>query len=241
MQNQEKAVAVMQPYIFPYIGYFQLINAVDVFVFYDDVNFIKQGWINRNKILSNNEAQLFTVPLKKISSFKQINEVEVNASLYLKWKKKFLKSLEQNYTKAPYFKSTYELIKKSLDGGENKTISELASLSIENVAHHLGIKTKFNVSSVKYANSKESDRTDRLLHISKELGATKYINALGGQELYNKNDFLKHRIDLKFLKPELKPYSQFSNDFVAGLSIIDILMFNSKEEAKVLIEDYVLL
>lgn len=241
MHQHDKAVAVMQPYFFPYIGYFQLIKSVDDFVFYDDVNFIKQGWINRNKILNNNESQLFTVPLKKLSSYKQINEVEVNTSLYLKWKKKFLKSLEQNYSKAPYFKSTFELIISVLDGGEGITISELAILSIVNVIHHLDIKVKFNISSIKFASSKKSDRSDRLINICRNLDASRYVNALGGMELYEKSEFSKYGIDLKFLKPILKPYPQFENEFISGLSIIDVLMFNSKDEIQIMLNDYELI
>lgn len=87
-------IAIMQPYIFPYIGYFQLINAVDKFIIYDDVNYIKQGWINRNKILLNNEDYLFTFPLKNASSYKKINEIELSENLYSKWKIKFFKTLE---------------------------------------------------------------------------------------------------------------------------------------------------
>jgi len=93
----------MQPYVFPYIGYFQLIELADVFVFYDDVNFIKQGWINRNNVLANNKSLLFTIPLNKISSFVKINEVIINENFFNKWQNKFLRTIEQSYKKAPFF------------------------------------------------------------------------------------------------------------------------------------------
>ena len=96
-------VAIMQPYLFPYLGYFQLVQAVDYFVFYDDVNFIKQGWINRNRVLMNGEDQLFSVPLHKASSFGKINETTIHYAVFSKWKTKFLKSLEQSYGKARHF------------------------------------------------------------------------------------------------------------------------------------------
>ena len=241
MQQQDKAIAVMQPYIFPYIGYFQLIQAVDVFVFYDDVNFIKQGWINRNKILVKNEALLFTVPLKKISSFKKINEVTINPSLYPKWKKKFLKSIEQNYSKAPNYELTYNIINNTLEGGEKKSISELAILSIKSISDYLNLGAKFELSSVNHTCSEKLDRTDLLISICKKTGIKNYINALGGQELYSKKDFLKYEINLLFLNPQIKPYSQYANDFVPGISMIDVLMFNSKKECLQLINDYELL
>src|SRR4051812_42347879 len=102
-------LAIMQPYIFPYIGYFQLIAAVDAFVIYDDVNYIKQGWINRNRILFNGKDLLFTVPLENASSFKKINEVSVHKHLYEGWKVKFGKSLRATYFKAPYFNEIISL------------------------------------------------------------------------------------------------------------------------------------
>ena len=85
-------LAIMQPYIFPYLGYFQLLNSVDHFVFYDDVNFIKGGWVNRNQLLINNQNKFFTVPLKKIISFTPINEVEIHKKLYPNWRSKFYNS-----------------------------------------------------------------------------------------------------------------------------------------------------
>src|SRR5690606_3799363 len=98
-------IAIMQPYLFPYLGYFQLINAVETFVFYDDVNFIKRGWINRNQILVDNKAALFTVPLKKASQNKLINEIDM--AIDEKWLSQFFKTIEQNYKNAPYFDDTF--------------------------------------------------------------------------------------------------------------------------------------
>jgi hypothetical protein len=238
MDDCGKSIAVMQPYIFPYLGYFQLINAVDEFVFYDDVNFIKQGWINRNQILNNNKALSFSIPLEKVSSFKSIQDTNINFNSYAKWKKKFLKTLEQNYSKAPYFESIYNLVHEIIEDPKSESISELAIRSNKYVSDYLGLKAKFKKSSEYFYDSKKLERTERLLNIGNKLRAKAYINALGGQELYDKSDFKACDIDLYFLNPNLKPYKQFSEEFVPGLSIIDILMFNSKEECIELLNDY---
>ena len=233
-------LAVMQPYIFPYAGYFQLINAVDTFVFYDDVNFIKQGWINRNQILVNNEANLFTVPLNKASSFKQIKEVEINSVLYPKWKKKFLRKIEQSYGKAPYFKEIFPII-SNVFSAPTSTISNLAIRSIIETSIYLGLHKKFKISSEKFADTKECTRTQRLVSISHQLKANTYINALGGKELYKKKEFKKEGVELQFLKPSLNTYEQFGGQFVQGLSIIDVLMFNNKEKTNKMLNEYSLL
>lgn len=241
MNMQQKSIAVMQPYVFPYIGYFQLINAVDIFVFYDDVNFIKQGWINRNQIYGANNSVMFTIPLIKASSFKQINETEINNNLYKKWKKKFYKSLEQTYSKAPYFSSVAAIVEKVLNHEKNKYISDLAILSIAEVMKYLEMPFNYVLSSKEFHKSKKLEKAERLYVINKKLNSTQYINAIGGQDLYDKKDFAENDIQLNFLKPSIKEYEQFGNDFVPGLSIIDVLMFNSKDEVKQMMNQYELI
>jgi hypothetical protein len=238
MDDHGRSIAVMQPYIFPYLGYFQLINAVDEFVFYDDVNFIKQGWINRNQILNNDKALSFSIPLEKVSSFETIQGTKINFNLYAKWKKKFLKTLEQNYYKATYFESIYDLVHEIIEEPKSESISELAIRSNVYISNYLGLKTKFKKSSEHFYDSKNLERTERLLNIGNKLKAKAYINALGGQELYDKSDFKASDIDLYFHKPNLKSYKQFSEEFVSGLSIIDVLMFNNKKECMELLNDY---
>jgi hypothetical protein len=238
MENSFKSIAVMQPYIFPYVGYFQLIKAVDEFVFYDDVNFIKQGWINRNKILINGKASVFTIPLLKASSFKLIKDTEINAGLYPKWKKKFLKSIQQNYTKAEYFEPAYRIIENVLSKNSVTTISELAIHSVKSISDYLELDIKFYTSSEKFPQFFDLERTLRLKQICGALGADVYINSIGGQDLYNKEDFHKEGLNLNFINSALKPYQQFENEFVAGLSIIDVLMFNSKEEVNKMLKNF---
>ena len=222
-------LAIMQPYLFPYIGYFQLIQAVDDFVLYDDVNFRKQSWLNRNRILLNGKEHLFTIPCKGISSYKRINEVQLDNDK--KPLVKFQKLIEQAYRKAPNYISTKELIDKVVD--KNPTnISELGKTSIMEVCKYLDIKTNILSSSEHFSDSAEIHKEHRILDICKKMGATQYINAQGGQELYSKNEFLKHQIDLNFLIPNSNMmYNQInSEDFIPWLSIIDVLMHNEKDK-----------
>jgi hypothetical protein len=238
MPEKLKFIAVMQPYIFPYLGYFQLIKAVDEFVFYDDVNFIKQGWINRNQILNKNTALGFSIPLEKISSYKTIKETHINLNSYAKWKKKFLRTLEQNYLKAPYFDAIYNLVYRIIDSPESNSIADLAIKSNEQIANYLDIQTKFIKSSEQFSDSRSLERTHRLFNICHKQHADTYVNALGGQDLYQKSDFASNDLRLYFLKATLKSYKQFDGDFVSGLSIIDVLMFNSKDQCLELLNDY---
>jgi hypothetical protein len=229
-------IAVMQPYLFPYIVYFQMIKAVDVFVFYDDVNFIKQGWINRNRILTNNKDFMFTVPLKKANPFYLIKDTLLNEKFYDKWNEKFQMTVRQNYKKAPYFDEVSELINNVLNT-KCTSISELAIVSIVAVSKYLELKTIFYSSSNRFKN-KDLERQDRLLDICKKENAKHYINALGGQELYNKESFEEKGIELSFIKTIPIEYKQFSNEFIPWLSIIDVLMFNSVENIKVMLDKY---
>ena len=224
-------LAIMQPYLFPYIGYWQLINAVDTFVIYDDVNFIKQGYINRNSILSNGKSQQFTLELIGASSNKLIKEIEIGNNA-----NKILKTIKQSYIKAPLFENVISLLEEILTNKE-KNLAKYIGYSLEKISQYLEINTKFI-----YSSNIEKDNTlkaqDKVLEMCNILKADKYINAIGGQELYNKEIFKENGIELNFLKTELVEYKQFKNDFVPYLSIIDILMFNSKDEIKNMLNRY---
>ena len=226
----------MQPYFMPYVGYFQMIKAVDKFVFYDDVNYIKQGWINRNKILVNNNEFLFTVPLQKASPFVFIKDTEINDKMYENWKVKFSLTILQSYKKAPYFPEINDLVKNIVET-ECNTISQLAIKSVIEISKYLDLKAKFFVASERYDN-KELERKERLMNICKKEKANHYINAIGGQELYSKADFMKEKIQLDFIKSKPIEYKQFNNEFVPWLSIIDVLMFNSVEDINEMLNQY---
>lgn len=231
-----KKVAIMQPYLFPYIGYWQLINATDEFVVYDDVNFIKGGWINRNNILLNGKSFLFTLPLENSSSYKLIKEIDVTSNLKLK--EKICKTISATYSKAPYFSEVFSLIENVLmkDG----KVSELVYDSIIQINNYLGISTKILLSSELNQN-RELKSDKRVINIVKNLNGQIYINAIGGQELYSKDEFKKNNIDLYFIKTNKIEYKQFKNEFVPNLSIIDVLMFNSPEDVRELLTKYELI
>jgi hypothetical protein len=228
-------VAVMQPYFFPYIGYFQLINAVDVFVFYDDVNFIKNGWVNRNRILINGQASYYTLQLKDASSYKLINDITFTDN-----RNKLLKSIAVSYGKAPFFKDIFKLLEQCLTIETNK-VANVAMNSVIEISNYLNIKTVFEVSSEKYKETKGLDKTKRLLEICTKKQATSYINAIGGEELYDKSFFNEHNIKLSFIKSKEIYYNQFQYNFVPWLSIIDILMFNSIEQVQAMLNNYELI
>ncbi len=228
-------VAIMQPYFMPYIGYLQMVKAVDKFVFYDDVNYIKGGWINRNRILINGTPSYINIPQLKASSNKLINEIELN------YKSKsftnIFKTLDAAYRKAPYYNEVLEMLDSILKKKYNKN-AEINIEGVKKVAKYLGLTTKFYTSSVNFSESIEIERTERIKYICKELNAKHYINAIGGQELYDKDDFKKSGIELSFIKSHPITYKQFDNEFVPWLSIIDVMMFNSVEEIGVMLEQY---
>ncbi|MEA5139841.1 WbqC family protein [Arcicella rigui] len=227
-------IAIMQPYIFPYIGYFQLINAVDKFIIYDDVNFINKGWINRNRILVNGKDSLFTIPLKEASQNKLINSIEVNWDSA--WKSKFLKTIEQSYKKAPHYQQVLPLIEGLLNT-EKSIFSEIIFENLTQVCQYLEIKTEIVPSSSIYHNT-HLKAQERIIDICVQEKTDTYINPIGGLELYDKAAFQAIGKELFFIKSKAIRYTQFKNEFVPWLSIIDILMFNSPEHISTLLNDY---
>jgi hypothetical protein len=229
-------VGIMQPYFFPYIGYWQLINAVDKYVIYDDVNFIKRGWINRNNILMNGEAKLINIQMHKASQNKLINEVEVSGNDI--FNNKLLKTIEHCYKKAPFYEDVFPVI-ESVINQEEKNLAKFLEFSIGQVCEYLSINTNILISSDIEKNN-ELRAQEKVIEICKILGADVYINAIGGQDLYSSEDFSSHGIKLKFLKTGEIRYPQFDNEFVPNLSIIDLMMFNSKNAITDMLNNFVL-
>ena len=227
----------MQPYIFPYIGYFQLINAVDKFVIYDDVNFINKGWINRNRILNNGKDSLFTIPLKEASQNKLINEIDINWDIA--WKSKFLKTLEQCYKKTPFYSEILPIIEQTLSI-DNEPVSKVIEHNLRLICNYLDIKTEIISSSTIYKNT-HLKAQERILDVCLQEKASQYINPIGGLELYDKDFFEIKGIQLNFIKSNPIEYPQFKNEFVPWLSMIDVLMFNSKEKIKEFLDNYELI
>lgn len=224
----------MQPYFFPYIGYWQMMNFVDKYVVYDDVNFIKGGWINRNRILVNGEVKYFNVNMIGASSFKLINEVEVNNDKRIVAKN--LRMIEAAYKKAPYYNDVYPIISKILNCEETNLAKYIVN-SFRLINEYLGIDTKLIISS-----ELDKDCTlkgqDKVISICKLLQADNYCNAIGGMKLYSFDEFEKNGIQLEFLDTNLTTYYQNRDDFVPGLSILDIMMFNSPEEINKMLNDF---
>ena len=231
-------IGIMQPYFFPYIGYWQLINAVDKFVIYDDVNFIKNGWINRNYILLNGQKHLITLPLQRVSSFQQINNIDIICNQ--KIKDKLLKTIYTAYSKANYFKQGFPIIENTINH-ESGNIATAIKYSIQAIVSYLNIQTEILLSSnIKKDISLKGE--NKVINIIKQTGGNEYINAIGGQNLYNRESFLDNGISLYFIHTnENINYAQFKNNFVPNLSIIDIIMFNSVKDVKELLNDYELL
>ena len=233
-----RTIAVMQPYLFPYIGYFQLLKAVDIFVVFDNVNFIKRGWINRNRILSNGEDRLFTLPLLKASQNKLISEITISTA-YSNWANKFLRSLNMSYSKAFFYNETMLLV-ESILAFESSSMSSYLVNCLKEVSLHLGISTQFELAS--QLNCGEVLKGGRKIQaICEAFRADRYINPIGGIELYQPSDFSQKGIQLSFLKSHEISYSQNTDQHIPWLSIIDVLMWNGKENTSQLLERYDLL
>ena len=229
-------VAIMQPYLFPYIGYWQLINAVDTFVLLDDVNFIKRGYINRTRILINGQVYMFSVPIKNASQNCMIKDTKL--SFDDREKRKFLARIEKSYKKAPYYQTAMSCIEKIITN-DTDDLTEYIRYSIEEVINFFKMKTRILRSS-------EIDKDnllrgqDRIVELCKCLRADIYINASGGRILYESEVFKAQNIELFFLdtKMDRVKYHQFCNDFVGNLSIIDVMMFNSCKTIHQFLKEY---
>jgi len=229
----------MQPYLFPYLGYFQLISAVDKFVIYDDVTFIKGGWINRNLLLISGTARFFTIPLDHASSHQLIKDVRIDLSFHERHGKKLLKTIEQNYSNAPLFPKVFPIVQEVLTDTSD-FMCALAVKSIHAICEYLKIQTEIVESSVVYQNA-ELHGVERVLDVCKKERAHTYVNAIGGQELYDPMKFQEERIALKFVKTHPMQYKQFHETFVPNLSIIDVLMFNDVASMNVFLNSYELI
>jgi len=218
-------LAIMQPYLFPYAGYFQLLAAVDKFVFYDDVNYIKGGWINRNRLLLAGEPRYFTIPLLGASPFRRICEVEVQPPET--WRRRVLESIRQSYSRAPYFAQVFDLVADVLSA-QTTHIGEIAKRSIEMVAKYLDLTPDIVWTSVAYANDGLKS-VERVLDICHREQASSYYNLPGGSSLYNADAFAAAGLELRFIEPHLHPYRQNSDKFHPALSIIDVLMWNDRQ------------
>ncbi len=229
-------IAIMQPYLFPYIGYWQLINAVDKFVILDDVNYIKRGYINRNSILLNAQQYKFTIPIYKASQNRLICETKLNFGQ--EEKKKFLLTIKNAYRRAPYFLQVMPVIEKIINYDEDD-LTKYIQNSLLLISEYLGIDTEFMLSS-KIDKDNSLKAQDRILEICKYLETDIYINPCGGRSLYSKEDFMNRGLQLYFLDTRMDRivYKQGGNDFVERLSIIDVMMYSSVQDIQRFLEEY---
>jgi len=219
-------LAIMQPYFLPYIGYFQLMNVVDEFVIYDNIEFTKKGWFNRNRILVNGKDSYITIPLKKDSDYLDVKDRYL-ADIWSSERNKMLNKIISSYRKSPNFNSIYPLIKECIMF-EERNLFKFILNSLNLIKNYLGISTPLLTSST-ISIDHELKAEKKVVEICKARNASIYLNSIGGIELYKKDDFKDEGIDLYFLKTSDVIYKQFNNDFVPSLSIIDVMMFNSKE------------
>jgi hypothetical protein len=247
-------LGIMQAYTFPYLGYFQLIKAVDKYILYDRLSFIKEAWMNRNRILNSGSGspQQILIPLDGKSSNSMIYEVKIFNKF--DWRKKLLNSIYLNYKKAPQFEQVYALL-VGLINYETESIADFNNNSITGISKYLGINTPISTDEAYFdeienqlavRNKFYSDydpetypvKVLRVFEICKNEGADVFYNAIGGKELYDKDLFRQHGIQAGFINSDLRPYDQNQATFTPGLSIIDVMMFNSVAECGGLLDSY---
>lgn len=225
--------AIMQPYFFPYIGYFQLVNAVDIFIVYDNIKYTKKGWINRNRFLCNRTDAIFSIPLKKGSDSLAIRDREIANEFN---KNKLLNQFSGAYKSSPYFEQAFIIIEKIIQYDEINLFQYIYNSIIE-ICRYLKINSEIIISS-SIEQEPSLKKQDRVIALCQQVGANRYINAIGGQSLYKKKEFNQNGIDLYFIKSQPITYKQFSNEFVPWLSIIDVMMFNSVDLIRAYLDRY---
>jgi hypothetical protein len=232
-------VAIMQPYFFPYLGYFQLMSIVDAWVAFDSIQFINKGWINRNRILHphpQKDWQYITVPLNNRRRFDKINEISIKPITV--WKKEIMGKLSCYKKRAPYFKQTIELVEECFEY-HDLNLSAFVVNALKLTAAYLGINTPIMTqSSMNWGLEPITHPGQWALRISEELGASEYINPIGGAEIFKREEFSTAGIKLTFLQSDLRPYSQRQDFFVSGLSILDVMMFNSTTQINELLSNF---
>lgn len=226
-------LGIMQPYFFPYIGYWQLLNAVDKYVIYDNIQYTKKGWINRNVILANNGTTHLSIPIKKDSDYLDIRDRYISESYD---KQKVLNQIYSIYKNAPYFQEVFELVRQIIMYEDGNLFSYIL-YSLREVCRYLCIDTEIIVSST--IDIDHSLRgSEKVLSICKKLQADNYYNAIGGIELYDKKTFKEGGINLSFVNTFPMRYTQFGDEFCPNLSIVDVMMFNSVDEIGSMLSKY---
>lgn len=227
-------LAANQPYFFPYLGYWQLINAADRFLVADNLAFMRKGWVKRNFILVSGKPVWFCLKVKDASSFRLIMDTEISDKNDLPH---MLKTLEMAYHKAPFFADGIDLVSRIFSFHSAGMLSPFLENSIREVCGYLGIDTPIGRSS-DYPEDFHYRREHSIYYLCGHLGADTYINLPGGQDLYSFDEFRRRGIRLRFIDPVLRPYPQLGEGFVPRLSIIDAIMNNSRDALHAMLSDF---
>ncbi|MBK7001258.1 MAG: WbqC family protein [Rhodoferax sp.] len=226
-------VAIMQPYFLPYIGYYQLIAAVDLFILYDNIKYTKKGWFNRNRMLQNGKEVMFSLPLKSGSDYLNVCERELSTAFN---RDKLLNQFRGAYHRAPYFSQTFALVEEIIRH-ENTNLFKFLRHAIVKTCAHLGINTEIrNSSDVAIDHSLKNQ--DKVLALCKAVNAKTYVNSIGGLNLYSAQVFRSCGLNLMFIRPRSFEYAQLGNGFVPWLSIVDVLMFNPQDRVQTCIHSH---
>jgi hypothetical protein len=217
-------VAIMQPYFFPYIGYFQLIGAVDLFIVYDNIKYTKKGWINRNRMLQTGKDVMFSLPLRSDSNSLDIRDRALAADFN---PDKLLNQLRGAYSRAPNFAAVFDMVERAIRYPDTNLFAYLHH-ALSRCYEYLGLTTPVRVSSTVEIDH-DLRNQDKVIALARAVGATTYVNAIGGLELYDREAFEAQGLELKFIRSKPFEYPQFGAPFVPWLSIIDVLMFNPLE------------
>ena len=227
--SERNRVAIMQPYFLPYLGYWQLMGFVDRFVVYDDIQFTKKGWIHRNRYLNNGSDQMFTLPLKKDSDYLDVVDRRLTDSWDVE-KIKLRRRIEGAYDKSPHFHEAMPIFNECIEY-EGSNLFDFIFGSIKIIRESLDVGTQLLVSS-ELGETKHLKGQERVLEICRSLGATEYVNPIGGYELYDRNVFAQEGVELRFHKIGDVAYNQMQRDFLPNLSVLDILMFSGVDGVK---------
>ncbi len=235
-----KKIAIMQPYFFPYLGYFSLIKNTDSFILFDTVQFIRHGWIERNRVLKQNEGwQYIAVPLQKHSRDTLIKDIKINNTE--KWKDKIFAQLTHYKKKSPFYKETIDVLKQGLDI-DTDSITQLNYSTLGAVCKYLGITFNCQIySEMGLIIDTVTAPDEWALNICKSLGdIDEYWNPEGGVEFFETSKYTNAGINIKFIKHNLPYYSQRRGEgvFEPGLSIVDVLMFNPPEKIREMLDYY---
>ncbi len=224
-------IAVMQPYFLPYIGYFQLMAAADKFVTFDDVNYIKGGWVNRNRLLLNGAPHTFTVPVRGASQNRRISDHELADDPG--WRQNLLHTIRLAYRRAPYYEAASGFFERVIlyPGVQ---LADFLRNSLNEVLSYLALDVDIVGTSGVYRNA-HLKGAQRILDICRREQARTYINPIGGVELYDRETFAREGVELRFLRSRPVAYPQGKGEHVPWLSILDVIMFNDPGRIRELI------